>query len=406
MENPPISKPVAEAQLQPAPDNILKERHAVLVSPHPGLRQSVIDAIGTRLNLLECSGPEGYPDPHTVLRQMPDLCLIDVGTDGEQALSLMRNLTEAGTSVVALHTTNDSDLILRSLRCGASEFFFAPIAPAQLWQAFERFGRKDRPHQSRGRTGKIWTIMPAKASYGSTTIACNLAVRLKRMEPRRVLLVDMDPLVGSVGFLLKLKSPFSIVDAVADCAHLDKDFWKKATVPCAGIDVLLGPEKPQFDAFETTAVEHLFQFWREHYSISIIDSPGPVTPWQVALARASDELLLVTTNELAAVHATQRALSHLHAAGIDKQRIRLLINRYQRENGLSEDAIRTALKVDIFHVLPNDYAPVQQAVLDGKTVSPNSRLAKSLDELCERLTGVSRAPKKSWISLPDFVRKK
>ena len=396
---------MAETQAQPGTRN-LQGHHAVLVSPHAGLRGSVIDAIGTRLNLLECSGPEGYPDPETVLQQTPDLCLIDVGTNGEQALSLMRHLTEAGTSVVALNTTNDSDLILRSLRCGASEFLFAPIDPAQLWNAFERFGRKDGSSRTRSRTGKIWTIMPAKASYGATTIACNLAVRLKRLEQRRVLLVDMDPLVGSVGFLLKLKSPFSIVDAAGECAHLDQDFWKKLTVPCSGIDVLLGPEKPQLDEFESPAVDRLFQFWRENYSVSIIDSPGPVSRCQVALARASDDLLLVTTNELAAVHATQRAVSHLQAMGVDKQRIRLLVNRYQRENGLSEDAIRTALKLEIFQVLPNDYAPVQQAVLDGKPVAPASRLAKSIDGLCERLTGVTRAPRKSWIStLPLFAKK-
>jgi pilus assembly protein CpaE len=397
---------VEKAKLQSPGIKDLTGRHAILVSPHPGLRLSVIEAIGTRINLLECSGPDGYPDAETVLQQTHDLCLIDVGTNGEQALSLMRELTEAGTSVVALHTTNDSDLILRSLRCGASEFLFAPIDSGQLWNAFERFGRKVDSSQTKARRGKILTIMPAKASYGSTTIACNLAVRLKRLEQRRILLADMDPLVGSVGFLLKLKSPFSIVDAVADCAHLDKDFWKKVTVPCCGIDVLLGPEKPQLDAFETQAAEMLFEFWRESYGITIVDSPGPVSPWQTTIARASNELLLVTTNELAAVHATQRALSLLQDAGVDKQRIRLLVNRYQRENGLSEDAIHKALKVEIFHVLPNDYAPVQQAVLDGKTVSPNSRLGKSIDDLCERLTGVTRAPKKGWLSnLPDLFAK-
>jgi pilus assembly protein CpaE len=362
-----------------------------------------MDALSGRVNLLECSGAEGYPDPETVLQQTPDLCLIDVGTNGELGLSLMRALTEAGTPVIALHATNDSDLVLRSLRCGAGEFLFAPIEPEQLWKAVVRFSPKEGSVQPKGRAGKIWTIMPAKPSFGSTTIACNLAVRLKRLEQRRVLLVDMDPLVGSVGFLLKLKSPFSIVDAVADCSHLDRDFWKKVTVPCSGIDVLLGPEKPQLDAFESTAVEPLFQFWRENYSITVIDSPGPGSAWQLALARASDNLLLVTTNELAAVYATQRVLAHLQAAGVPAQNIRLLVNRYQRENGLSEEAIRTALKLEIFQVLPNDYAPVQQAVLDGKTVAPGSRLAHSLDELCGRLTGVSRVPKKSWISgLPDL----
>ena len=391
-------KRVAETQLQSGSRSALKGREVVLVIPHAGLRRSVIAAIGARLNLLECSGRDGYPDAETVLHQSPDLCLIDVATNGEQALALMRELTDAGTSVVALNTTNDSDLILRSLRCGASEFLFDPIEPDELWKAFERFARKDGSSQQKGRTGKIWTVMPAKAGYGATTVACNLAAHLKRSEQRRILLADMDPLVGSVGFLLKLKSPFSIVDAVADYAHLDKDFWKKLTVPFAGTDVLLGPANPQFDHFDPSAVSELFQFWRENYGLTILDSPGPVSAWQVSLARAADDLLLVTTNELAAIHTTQRVLSHLQGAGVEKRRVRLVINRYQRENGLSEEAIRTALKLDIFHMLPNDYAPVQKAVLDGGTVAVNSRLARSIDELSERLTGVSRTPRRTWIS--------
>jgi Flp pilus assembly CpaE family ATPase len=38
-----------------------------------------------------------------------------------------------------------------------------------------------------------------------------------------VLLVDLDAMTGSIGFQLKLKSDFSIQDAVEDAARLDDD---------------------------------------------------------------------------------------------------------------------------------------------------------------------------------------
>jgi pilus assembly protein CpaE len=399
---------VAVTQSQLAAADTGEFRHAVLISPNPELRRSVIRAIGGRMELSECSGPEGYPDTDTVLGQSPDLCLIDVGSDGDQALALVKDLSESGMAVVALHVTSDSDLILRSLRCGANEFLSEPIESDQLWQALERLARRNSSGKARSRTGRIWTVMPAKTNYGATTISCNIAARLKRLEQRRVLLADMDLLIGSVGFSLKLKSPFSVVDALADCSHLDRELWKKLTVSCAGIDVLLGPEKPRFDPAETAAIPHLFQFWRENYGVSIVDSPGPVSAWQVGLASASDELLLVSTNELSAVHATQKALRMLEAAGVDKTRIRLIVNRYNRENGLSEDAIQTALKIDVWHVLPNDYEPVQKAVLDGKAISPACKLGKAIDDLCERLTGVTKpaAVKKGWLAgIPELFSK-
>jgi pilus assembly protein CpaE len=383
-------------------------RRAVLISPNPELRRSVVQAIGARMELSECSGPEGYPDSDTVLGQSPDLCLIDVGTDGEHALNMVRELSDSGVPVVALHISSDSDLILRSLRCGASEFLSEPIASDQLWEAFERLARRNSSGRTRSRVGKVWTVMPAKTNYGATTVSCNIAVRLKRLEQRRVLLADMDLLIGSVGFSLKLKSPFSVVDALSGCTTIDRELWKKLTVSYGGVDVLLGPEKPRFDPTETAAIPHLFQFWRESYGVTIVDSPGPVSNWQTALAGASDELLLVTTNELPAVHATQKALRMLDAAGMDKSRIRLIVNRYNRENGLSEDAIQTALKTEVWHILPNDYEPVQKAVLDGKTVPPACKLGKAIDDLCERLTGVTKpvAAKKGWLSnLPELFSK-
>jgi pilus assembly protein CpaE len=249
--------------------------------------------------------------------------------------------------------------------------------------------------------------MPAKPNYGGTTVACNLAARIRKLEPRRVLLVDMDTLLGSVAFLLRLRTPFSVTDAIAGSAHLDRDLWKKLIVEHAGMDILVAPENPQPDDFDRNAAAPLLRFFRENYGITIIDSPGPVSPWQLALAAEADELILVTTNELAAIHATQRALRRLETAGIARSRIRLIINRYLRENGLSEDAIETGLKTSIFHILPNDYDSVQQSILEARTVSPASRLSRALDELCQRLTGFTHAPKKSWFqSVPQLLLKK
>ncbi len=225
-----------------------------------------------------------------------------------------------------------------------------------------------------------------------------------KIEPRRVLLMDMDPLLGSVAFLLRLRTPFSVVDAITGAPHMDCDMWKKLTVEHGGVDILTAPEKPQPDEFECGAVAPLLHFCRETYGITLIDSPGPVSPWQLQLAAESDQLILVTTNELAAIHATQRALQRIENAGIARPKIRLIVNRYMPEKGLSVEAIETGLKIPVFHILPNDYESVQEAILGARTVSSASRLSRALDELCERLTGFTQAPKKSWIQ--QILRKK
>jgi pilus assembly protein CpaE len=387
-----VSKPVRPS------DVTLPFKRAVLIAPQPLVQHAVLESVGGLLQVFESLEPHKYPGAETMLARKPDVCLIDVGSDVDLAMPLIREASEAQIPVIALHTANEPELILRSLRAGANEFFSVPIAAQAFAEALARISRKNGPASKKSTTGKVWVTMPAKPNYGSTTVACNLAVRLNKLEPRRVLLVDMDPLMGSVAFLLGLRNPFSIVDAIADAAHIDNDLWKKLVLKHGGIDILPAPELPRRDDFDCEAVPPLFAFLRDNYAVSIVDSPGPVSAWQLRLAAEADELLLVTTNELAAIHSTKRALQHLEAAGTPRSRLRLVINRYLKENGLSREAIETGLKLDVFHILPNDYEAVQKAIMEGKAVAPDSRLSRSLDELCERMTGFTRASANGWFS--------
>jgi pilus assembly protein CpaE len=379
---------------------------AVLITLQPELRASVIEGLAERAQVIDCSSSGSYPNCESVLSHKPTMCFIDVGSSDE-ALALVTEVAAADVPVAALHLNNQSDLILRSFRCGASEFLFAPIAPADLIEAFDRLLRKSGSNSATSKPGKIWTVMPAKPNYGATTISCNLAVRLRQALRRPVLLADMDPLLGSISFSLKLKSTFSFMDVVNHGSPIDKDLWKKIIVPYDDVDVLLGPEIPRFETPSSGGVPSFLQFVRQNYGAVVLDSPGPLSDWHLSLARSADEVLLIATNELPAVHATLRAIQLLVHAGTDRSRLRLIVNRYEKENGLSRDAIETALKMEVFWTLPNEYAPVQKSVLDGKVVSAHSKLGESMDDLVQRLTGVTRFPRKRWTpSLPSLFSRK
>ena len=379
---------------------------AVLITPQAELRASVVEGLAERAQIFDCSNSGHYPSCREVLEHKPTLCFIDVGSS-EEALALVNEVAAADVPVAALHLNNASELILRSFRCGASEFLFAPIVQADLIEAFERLVRKSGGNSGGARPGKIWTVMPAKPSYGATTISCNLAVRLRQYLRRPVLLADMDPLLGSIGFSLKLKSTFSFMDIVNHGSQIDRDLWKKIIVPYEEVDVLLGPEVPRFETPSSGGVPSFLQFVRTNYSAVVLDSPGPLSDWHLSLAKSADEVLLITTNELSAVHATLRATQMLERAGTERSRIRLIVNRYEKDNGLVTEAIETALKLEVYWTLPNDYMPVQKSVLDGKVISSHCRLGESLDSLVQRLTGATRSPRKKWgASLPSFFSRK
>jgi pilus assembly protein CpaE len=379
---------------------------AVLVSPQRELSKAVTEGLAERARVVDCTDAGRYPACNIVLDHNPTMCFIDVGSS-DKALALVTELAAAGVPVAALHLNNQSDLILRSFRCGASEFLFPPILQGDLIEAFERLQRKSGSISANTKPGKIWTVMPAKPSYGATTISCNLAVRLRQSLRRPVLLADMDPLLGSISFSLKLKSAFSFIDVVNHGSQIDKDLWKKIIVPYEDVDILLGPEIPRFETPSSGGVPSFLQFVRSNYAAVVLDSPGPLSDWHLSLARSADEVLLITTNELAAVHATLRAIQLLEHAGTDRSRLRLIVNRYDKDNGLAREAIETALKLAVYWTLPNDYAPVQKAVLEGKMVSPHCKLGEAMDDLAQKLTGVTRYSPKRWTpSLGSFFSRK
>ena len=88
---------------------------------------------------------------------------------------------------------------------------------------------------------------------------------------------------------------------------------------------------------------------------------------------------------------------------VDRSKIRLLVNRSNPDVGLNQEAIETALHIDVFHVIPSDYDAVQKALVEGKPVAASSGFGKSLIALSDRMAGKKKpeAKKKSssWVSI-------
>ena len=129
----------------------------------------------------------------------------------------------------------------------------------------------------------------------------------------------------------------------------------------------------------------------EPYDVVILDTGSVYGAWSLSQARAATDLLLVTTNELPALQAAQRALSYLEANKIGKWKTRLVVNRYQRDVGLSREVIGTALHTDVFETLPSDYDAVQKALMEGSPKAGEEMLSSEEKE-SERIMLEIRLP--------------
>ncbi len=324
-------------------------------------------------------------------KQECNVCFLDVASNQEKALQLIAEAAPV-VPVVALNPQNDADLILRCLRRGACEFV-SQATTELIHDVLERLGRL-RTSAEPAKPATVYGVLPGKPGCGATTLAAHLAIEMKRGGAPSVLLVDADCVLGSLAFYLKLKSAYHLGDAVHDCLRLDRDLWGHMVTACHGIDVLPAPENPATNvAIDRPAAMELICFWREHYERIVLDLAG-VNGVGSDFLPLCDELLLVTTNELSALHATRRSIECLEVGGIGRDKLKLLVTRYTPATGLKREDVEKALKVAPYALLDNDYEAVQRGVLDGKPVPAGSDFGRSIHTLRERLLGARKADKK------------
>jgi len=373
----------------------------MVVCPQPEMQRQLQAALA-ELSVEQPCNLTGYPSAIQALPQAErygcNICFIDAESNFDQALALTGELARV-MPVVAMHRRIDADRMLRCLRKGAGEFI-GELSPAAVGEIFERFGRAQLEPVHRV-PGTLYCVVPGKPGVGASTLAAHLAIHLRSEGSGQVLLVDGDQLTASIGFMLKLKPQFHLEDVLRDWARMDDDLWSRLTVRAYGVDVLAAPEDPttRTEVTRQFAAE-LCTFWKDRYAAVVLDLPDVRTTADCGFAALADRLLLVTTSELAALQATRRGLRYLDSGAADRDKLLLILNRCTSAMGLQRDDVKTALNMEPYAALENDYEVLQSAVLEGRPAPANSRYGGSVRSLCRHLTKKAVQTKKneSWLS--------
>ncbi|MGA2213412.1 MAG: AAA family ATPase, partial [Bryobacteraceae bacterium] len=379
---------------------------ALFICPNTKIVRELAPILGKLLPSFSGHELKAYPARHQsadlLASQLPNLCLIEISEPYEAGLAVIPELlrTDAKLPIVALLSVNDPELVLRCLRQGASDFLIQPFTSDQVEAALHKIARQ-HPTQMKA-AGRVYCIVPAKGGCGASTIASNLAYQMKRGE-RRILLADLDSLAGTLSFLLKIKSSYSFMDVLARSQDIDADLWKAVVTNRSGVDVLLSPDVMIEGVSDLKDASSIIEYARHNYDLVVLDSGGVYGDWNLSQIRLSDEILLVTTNELTSLQAVQRVLGYLDSNNIPRYKLRLIVNRYDRQTGLSKDVIGTALHTEIFHILPADYEAIQKSLLEGKPLAANTSFGKSMISLVDRLGGGSEPISKKSSSLSGLL---
>jgi pilus assembly protein CpaE len=367
---------------------------ALLIAPNRELAQQFLDTLPQTRAFQILADLKSYP-PHQTLdirtRQLkPDVILLDLATDLTAAVELIRWIAGLNPQVhvVGLHTHNDSQVILQTLRAGASEFLYSPFELPTQREAVARLRRLVLPEPVvQAEEGHAIAFASTKPGSGASTIATQTAFSLERITGKRVLLADCDLTGGTIGFYLKLSHNYSLVDALQHAEHLDPALWNSLTVNYGGVDVLPAPAAPYADAVDPARMRMLLQQARHLYDWVVVDLPTVFSQISLMAISECERAFLISTAELPSLHLTRKALTMLENLGFPRDRFHVVVNRVSRRDSMGSEHIEGLFGCKVHASLPNDYFSLHRVVTLGQPLGAEGDLGKAIESLASRLCG-------------------
>ena len=343
---------------------------------------------------------KAYPSQQTLeirLRQTkPDVVLLDLASDLDAACELIRYIVSLNqqTHVVGLHSRNDSEAILRSLRMGASEFLHAPFDAKVHAEAISRLHRLLQPTPTDdAQPGTIISFSSAKPGSGASTLAAQTAFALRRTTNKRILLADFDLMGGMIGFYLKLTNTKSLLDALQNADKLG-ELWPALVASADGVDILPAPETPFAGVVDAARLHAALEYARANYDWIVIDLPVIFQRLSLMTVSESDHAFLISTSELPSLHLARKAVNLLDQLGFPKERFQMMVNRINRHDEIAGSDIEKLFNCSVHSRIPNDYFSLHRAVTLGQPVDGHCELGKAIESLADRLSGNGGADRK------------
>ena len=348
-------------------------------------------------NLESCLSEEWVED---VSRAQARLFLVDLPRELENGLRMMEQVHQQfpHLPILAAGDFYDPAFLMEAMRLGVKEFLPKPLSAEKLKAAYQRLAKRVFDSCMGNPPAKIFSFFSSKGGNGTTTIATNLAVSLRRHSKQKILLLDLDLYFGAAADFLGVKQNLYLFQGKPDLTALDRPFISRAILahPKSGIDILsltkgLGRKSGSWAA----AISHVLTLLQRDYDYICVDCSSKLDANAAAALEVSHLIFLIGHGSLPALRNAQRILQAFEGLGYSEKRVRLLINRYGRDETLSLKEIGKFLDFSVFWALPNDFTAIRQSLELGEPLAqqPSSiPLAKTFDELSAEVLGMPHLP--------------
>ncbi len=233
----------------------------------------------------------------------------------------------------------------------------------------------------------IYTVLSGKGGVGKSTLCANIAISLSQ-QGKKVLLIDGDVSLRSLDLLLGLDEMLlydwsDVLSERCDNAKARLFFDDNLQLLAAPLEY---PENLNAETFKS-----LLSQYSENYDYIIIDSPAGIGELPLIYAECAHTCLIVATPDNVSARSAYVAGTELIKAGIDDNRLFLIINRFDpfaviRGKYLNIDEIIDITYLKLLGVVPEEKKIMYTSVMDTE-LSKSCKAKICFNNIAGRIMG-------------------
>jgi pilus assembly protein CpaE len=325
--------------------------------------------------------------------EVPDAIVLELNLPDMSGIDLCQTLRQQtgteDTPIIVLSSSAGVTERVACLRAGATDYL---VKPADAQDLIARL--KAALDMRQEKAGFCIAVVGSKGGVGTSMVATNLAVALRKETHRRVAVVDAAIPVGTVDIMLNLQPGASVGNLMPKLEELERaDFEAILTKHVSGIEALLLQDLGA-DRVRTDDIHRILLAMRRMRDLLIVDTCVLIDEKVAAALELADRVLLVVTPEITSLRGARLFFERARLMGLMRERVLLVLNRSPLRGGLQQRDIENALGQSVLVAIPDDTKLVTYSINRGVPVVEShassgigrhiTALAKSLVEAAQQ----------------------
>lgn len=341
-----------------------------------------------------------------------DVVILDLGLPDSEGLgtfgAVHKRAANSHIPIVILSGSDTESLALQTIQEGAENYLVKSACNADILSRALRYAVAKHTVEVASKT-RVIGVIGAKGGVGSSTIACSLATELRIQTGERVLLADLDTDTGTVAITMGVDPQYTFQYAVANFQRLDQSCWNSIVARTSDdLHVVSSPAHVGQEAVPVEAIRQVLSLVQPFYDWLVLDL-GRLTTFSTGLLNRAGELLVVTSTGVASLYLTKRVVEALAKAGMEGDRVRLIVNEAEPSPGFTGRDMPSIFGAEVYAMVPRDTSELQRSLLNRKPPAETSAPRKEMARVARRLAGLpekkGRGALSQILSLPDRLRK-